>query len=953
MNATRSGILTVVRTAPSQRYWQRRLVRRLGGWWLGLAVGWLFAATAAQAANWTNTWTVGTGTAAVANWSSPSIWVGGIVPGSAAGDTLYFSPQANGATIINDYAPVTLGSMSFPGKATGGKNYVLSAGASNHGITFNNLGAGASLFNGVTETTGRLTIGNPITLADDLFVTNNASSTAVITLDGIIGESGGSRSLIIRNRVAGDGGVNLAKVNSYSGATHIESGTLTVGKNGAIPKTSQVSIAAGAAFDVSATGFTFLGTEPQQTLAGRSASGTASINASGTLTNINATVVLAPGARISLQAAGGAGTTVGRISIVSTSATSGNLSLNDNTVTVNTTGSALAVGTYRLLDCAGTLTGVANQTPTFTGTALTSGHVASVHTTPGLGGRVDLIVQVSVPKMPTVMTLSSSSAPSTYGQTVSFTATVQTNGTPVTAATGSVFLKVDGILVASRIPIGGIVTFTNTTALFTDSSLPVGSHAIVAEYGGDINLFPSSSSVTQTVNKGTPVLTAPIAGPLSSGQTLASAILVGGRAINPLNNKQIPGSFAFTSPSLAPNVGTSNVSVTFTPVDTVNDSGAITTVAVTVLEPGMTVSNATITNDYAPVTLGGMTFLGQAGESYLLTVEANNHGYIFDNGGNGSWLINGNTGTGGVTINNPIALADNLVVTNNAATTGLIALTGLIGESGGSRSLTVVAGANGGTGGVTLAGVNTYTGPTTVASGKLSLASAGAIASPSVVIAAGATFDTTAKSSFSLPTTQTFTLGIDPTGLGRSARINAAGLNIIDARVSFNTSGPLDDPVYVIASYTSRIGTAFAMATPPAGYAIDYAYASGTQIALVQTLSGYALWSVSNAGGEAANLDTDKDGVANGIEYFMDSAPGFTANPPLVTSGAVRTVTWMNGGNIQFSDYGSRYVVQTSADLTNWTNVLPENVANTSGSVMFTLPTGTNSNFVRLSVSDK
>ena len=171
------------------------------------------------------------------------------------------------------------------------------------------------------------------------------------------------------------------------------------------------------------------------------------------------------------------------------------------------------------------------------------------------------------------------------------------------------------------------------------------------------------------------------------------------------------------------------------------------------------------------------------------------------------------------------------------------------------------------------------------------------------------------------------------------------------AKVSVATNGTLDDPVYVLASYTSKIGAAFAVATPPAGYTIDYAYASGTKIALVQTPSSYASWAAYNAGSEAADLDTDKDGVANGVEYFMKSTPGFTANPPVVASGAVRTVTWVNGGNIRSSDYGSRYVVQTSDDLSMWTDVPIGNVATTSGSVTYTLPAGSNSIFVRLLVA--
>jgi len=75
----------------------------------------------------------------------------------------------------------------------------------------------------------------------------------------------------------------------------------------------------------------------------------------------------------------------------------------------------------------------------------------------------------------------------------------------------------------------------------------------------------------------------------------------------------------------------------------------------------------------------------------------------------------------------------------------------------------------------------------------------------------------------------------------------------------------------------------------------------------------------------------------------------------VVTAGAVRTVTWPNGGNIPASAYGTQFVVQTSADLVNWTDVpvgsVTTNTDGPGGSVTYTLPGGGGPIFVRLSVT--
>jgi hypothetical protein len=91
--------------------------------------------------------------------------------------------------------------------------------------------------------------------------------------------------------------------------------------------------------------------------------------------------------------------------------------------------------------------------------------------------------------------------------------------------------------------------------------------------------------------------------------------------------------------------------------------------------------------------------------------------------------------------------------------------------------------------------------------------------------------------------------------------------------------------------------------------------------------------------------------VTNGVEYFMNAAPGFTANPVLDSSNKI---TWTNGDNIRSSEYGTRFVVQTSSDLVTWDDVtegdMDQNGTNTASSLSYTLA-GTGKQFVRLKVT--
>jgi hypothetical protein len=129
-----------------------------------------------------------------------------------------------------------------------------------------------------------------------------------------------------------------------------------------------------------------------------------------------------------------------------------------------------------------------------------------------------------------------------------------------------------------------------------------------------------------------------------------------------------------------------------------------------------------------------------------------------------------------------------------------------------------------------------------------------------------------------------------------------------------------------------------------------YVYSASADFTGIPT--GYAPWATTYAGGQTIDLDYDNDGVSNGVEYFMNAAPGFTANPGLVGN----TVSWPNGGNIRSSAYGTQFVVQTSSDLVTWDDVtegdMDQNGTNTASSLSYTLDPANNpaKQFVRLKV---
>ena len=211
-------------------------------------------------------------------------------------------------------------------------------------------------------------------------------------------------------------------------------------------------------------------------------------NVTGSGTGAGA-VTVASGATL-----GGSGTIAGTVTLQSSASatnTAGSpltiasaVVLNGNTLTVGST-NALGIGDYLLItNTSGGITGSFASGVTVGGAGLAPSTIATIVTTANA-------VMLRVAAV-TTLQLVSSLNPSTNGNAVTFTATVQTNSVTATAASGNIVFKVGGLPVATNLVSSG-------AAAYVTSTLPVGTHAIAAEYSGAANYLPSTNSTLSQV----------------------------------------------------------------------------------------------------------------------------------------------------------------------------------------------------------------------------------------------------------------------------------------------------------------------------------------------------------------------------------------------------------------------------------------------------------------------
>ncbi len=144
-------------------------------------------------------------------------------------------------------------------------------------------------------------------------------------------------------------------------------------------------------------------------------------------------------------------------------------------------------------------------------------------------------------------------------------------------------------------------------------------------------------------------------------------------------------------------------------------------------------------------------------------------------------------------------------------------------------------------------------------------------------------------------------------------------------------SGGATEEVYIIATYGSLTGSAFASVTDlPAGYKVDYAY-NGNQIALV-ALSPFELWTDSydlNGTNALFDADPDSDGGKNGYEWATGTIP---TNPASITMLGIGIVTSDAVVSFTRNTNATDMAIYLQRSLDLMTNVWSGIATNTAGS---------------------
>ena len=299
------------------------------------------------------------------------------------------------------------------------------------------------------------------------------------------------------------------------------------------------------------------------------------------------------------------------------------------------------------------------------------------------------------------------------------------------------------------------------------------------------------------------------------------------------------------------------------------------------------------------------------------TVEVGAGGFGNPGAGGARTVLDGGVlkGTATATWLSPVSMSGNGTIETDAGVT--VTQSGVVSGGG---SLT-----KSGDGTLALSGINTYTGDTNVEGGFFELADNAGM--KFVIGANGENNKITGPAG-------TATLDGDFTiDLGGAALANGNSWTLVDTTTRiFGATFTVAGDGWTEASDVWRLVDG----------AKTWTFTEATGVLTLATSGGYASWAADNAGGQAAGLDFDGDGVANGIEYFMgETGSGFTANPGVVDG----KVTWAKGAG-----FLGTYAVETSPDLAVWTPA-PGGVVDDGTSVEYTLPEGEARIFVRLLVT--
>lgn len=244
---------------------------------------------------------------------------------------------------------------------------------------------------------------------------------------------------------------------------------------------------------------------------------------------------------------------------------------------------------------------------------------------------------------PTVTTLAASPNPSNVGQSVTFTATVTSGGSPVTA--GTVQFSEGATALGAPVTVAA-----DGTATLTTSTLAAGTHTITASYGGTASLQESEDELSQVVNRvvSTTTLTSS-ENPSEVGDalTFTATVTAGGAPVTTGDvTFTVDGTDTLTAPVSASGVVTLDTSTLTAGTHTIEARYAGTTtyapssddlaqvvsllVTATTLTSSLNPSDvgdaltftATVSSGGAPVTTGSVTFSIDGTDYFTTPVSA-------------------------------------------------------------------------------------------------------------------------------------------------------------------------------------------------------------------------------------------------------------------------------------------------------------------------------------------
>ncbi|MEO5712271.1 MAG: autotransporter-associated beta strand repeat-containing protein [Luteolibacter sp.] len=379
---------------------------------------------------------------------------------------------------------------------------------------------------------------------------------------------------------------------------------------------------------------------------------------------------------------------------------------------------------------------------------------------------------------------------------------------------------------------------------------------------------------------------------------------------------------------------------------------AITTInSKIIIGPGSTVTNGGgVFNRLGSVTLNGGTLTSVSGavagyQTYSLDANA-----VITAGVGAASTISTNGAFPGIHLNtnNTFNVAD---ATGDSAT-DLTVSAPLINRNNSEGGAAVAGGlTKAGVGTMTLSGVSTYTGPTTVNAGNFRVT--GTLGATAVTVNTGATL----SGSGNIGGTVHVNAG------GHFARSIAAtpGAQVplaVTGNITIDTTSIIDltaasapaSGIYVLATTTSGTITYTTPVTVNLTGVSGSVSVSGSNLILTVGGNNYDSWASSNGiSGQPSADDTDKDGLSNLVEYGLGLNPTTSSQPPGSYNPSTRVLSFNKGADA-ISNGDVSWIIEESTTLGVWTPMVTQNAGDATPAISYTLPAGQPKEFARLKV---